>query len=155
MKSFDKSLKTCLSPDYSKEGMGCILQQKKCSCTKVTPTCCDDGWSLVLAGGKFCNKAEQNYSPVEGEATAFAKGLENTKYYNLGCRDLYVATDHSSLVDILGHQSLPDDDNPRLAKIKERTLWWRFNMIHTPGEKQLASDAISRRRNKVKLLVCL
>jgi hypothetical protein len=78
--SFDPKLTTCLSPDYSKQGMGWILQQKRCSCTKIIPTCCDDGWSLVLAGGKFCKPAEQNYSPVEGEATAVAKGLEEVLY---------------------------------------------------------------------------
>ena len=48
---------------------------------KAWPRCCQDGWRLVLAGGHFCNKAEQNYSPVEGEATAVAKGLEDTKFY--------------------------------------------------------------------------
>ena len=104
--SFDPSLTTCLSPDYSKQGMGWILQQKKCTCEKIDPTCCVDGWRLVLAGGKFCNKAEQEYPPVEGEATAVAKGLKDTKYFTLGCKDLYVATDHKSLVTILGDQSL-------------------------------------------------
>lgn len=144
--AFDPTLTTCLSPDYSKEGMGWILQQKTCKCPKINPTCCTDGWRLVLAGGSFCNKAEQNYSPVEGEATAVAKGLEDTKYYTLGCKDLWVATDHSSLVSIMGDQSLADIENPRLARIKERTLWWRFNVVHTPGKKQLAADAISHRK---------
>ena len=53
---------------------------------------------------------------------AVAKGLEDTRYYMLGCKDLYVATDHSSLLCILGNQSLADVQNPRLARIKERTL---------------------------------
>jgi hypothetical protein len=66
VKSFDPKLTTCLSPDYSKQGMGWILRQKKCKYTKIIPMCCDDGWSLVLAGGKFCKPAEHNYSPVEG-----------------------------------------------------------------------------------------
>ena len=87
------------------------------------PRCCQDGWRLVLASGHFCNKAEQNYSPVEGEATAVARGLEDTKFYTLGCKDLYVATDHSPLVKILGDKSLADEENPRLARIKTRTLW--------------------------------
>jgi hypothetical protein len=38
--------------------------------------------------------------------------------------------------------------NPRLARIKERTLWWNFKILHTPDKKQLAADAISR-RNKL------
>jgi hypothetical protein len=44
-------------------------------------TCCEDedGWKLVLTGGHFCNKADENYSLIEGEATAVAKGLQDTK----------------------------------------------------------------------------
>ena len=148
--AFDMDLVfTCLSLDYSKEGMVWILQQKTCKCPDITPTCCEEGWRLVLAGGHFCNKAERNYSPIEGEATAVAKGLQDTKYYTMGCRNLYVATDHSSLVTVLGDQSLADVENPRLARIKERTLWWQFRIIHTPGKMQLAADALSRRKSKL------
>ena len=106
--SFDVELVTRLSPDYSKEGMGWILQQKICSCPEIIPTCCEEGWRLVLAGGHFCNKAERNYSPIEGEATSVAKGLHDTKYYTMGCKRLYDATDHKSLVCVLGDQSLAD-----------------------------------------------
>ena len=56
--SFDPDLTTCLSPDYSKAGMGWILQQKTCTCAIMTLKCCKTGWRLVLAGGKFCNPAE-------------------------------------------------------------------------------------------------
>jgi hypothetical protein len=48
--SFDPELTTCLSPDYSKTGMGWILQQKTCKCEPVSPVCCKEGWKLVLAG---------------------------------------------------------------------------------------------------------
>ena len=61
--SFDKDLVTCLSPDYSKQGMGWILLQKTCACPEVVHTCCADGWRLVLAGGHFCNQAEQKTLP--------------------------------------------------------------------------------------------
>jgi hypothetical protein len=49
--SFDVELVTYLSPDYSEESMGWILQQKKCTCPKIVPTCCEDGRRLVLACG--------------------------------------------------------------------------------------------------------
>ena len=107
--SFDVDLITCLSPDYSKYGMGWILQQKTCSCQKIMPTCCADGWRLVLAGGHFCNQAEQKYSPIEGEGTAVARGLHDTKYYTMGCKHLYVATDHKSLVSVLGEPEAGKD----------------------------------------------
>jgi hypothetical protein len=41
--SFDVDLVTCLSPDYIKQGMDWILQQKTCSCPEIVPTCCEDG----------------------------------------------------------------------------------------------------------------
>ena len=82
----------------------------------------------------------------EGEATAIDRGLEDTKYYTMGCKQLYVATDHKPLVSVLGDQSLADVQNPRLARIKEKTLWWNFTIIHTPGKLQLAADALSRRK---------
>ena len=142
--SFDPELITCLSTDYSKEGMGWILQQKTCSCQKPSPTCCEVGWRLVLAGGTFCNPAERNYSPIEGEATAILKGLKDTKYYTLGCKKLFIATDHQPLTTTLGPQALADVENKRLAKIKEKTMWWRFEMLYNPGRTQNAADALSR-----------
>ena len=44
---------------------------------------------------------------------------------------------------------MADVENPRLARIKEKTLWWQFKIIHTPGKKQLAADALSRRKSKL------
>jgi hypothetical protein len=125
MHSFNSELETCLSTDYSKEGMGWILQQKTCKCKKISPTCCPDGWRLVLAGGAFCEPAERKYSPIEGEATAIFKGLQDTRYYTLGCKKLHIATDHQPLVTTLGKQLVADVPNKRLARIKEKTMCWR------------------------------
>ena len=36
-------------------------------------------------------------------------------------------------------------ENPRLLRIKEKTFWWNFNVVHVPGLRQLAADALSRR----------
>ena len=55
----------------------------------------------------------------------------------MGCQNLYVVTDHSVLVTVLGDLSLADVDNPRLARIKEKMLWWQFKILHTLGKKQL------------------
>ena len=60
-----------------------------------------------------------------------------------------MATDHDSLVTVLGDQSLTDAENPRLARIKERILWWQFKIIHTPGKLQLAADALLNRKWKL------
>ena len=44
---------------------------------------------------------------------------------------------------------MADVENPRLARIKEKTLWWQFKIIHTPGKLQLPADALSRRKHKL------
>ena len=137
--SFDPELITCFSPDYRSAGMLWILQQTICPCTVVTLICCKTSWRLVLAGGKFCNQAE-----TEEEATVCVEKLRHTKYYTLSCRELYVATDHKPLVSILGNRALDTIDNPRLLWIKEKTFWWTFMMIHVPGLKKQAADALSR-----------
>ena len=57
------------------------------------------------------------------------------------------------MVCVLGDQSLADVENPRLAKIKERMLWWQFTIVHTPGKLQLAAYALSRRKTKLSATI--
>ena len=149
VKMYDPELTTCLSPDYSDTGVGWILQQKICNCPVVSPLCCESGWRLVLAGGKFNSAAESRYSPTEGEAHAMVTGLEDSKYYTLGCPSLYVATDHKPLLGIFNDRALDTIKNPRLVRLKQRTLWWRFSLIYVPGCRQAAADMMSRRRRKL------
>ena len=52
--------------------------------------------------------------------------------------------DHKPLVSILGNRALDTIDNPCLLRIKEKTFWWTFKMIHVPGLRQQAADALSR-----------
>ena len=91
---FDPKRKTCLSPDWSKVGVGYWLRQKYCNCVSETPDCCQEGWKITLAGSRFLRTAEQNYAPVEGEALAVAWALEDSRFFTLGCDDLVIATDH-------------------------------------------------------------
>ena len=51
--------------------------------------------------GRFTIPAESCYSPDEGEVLAVATRLESSRYYTLGCRQLYVGTDHKPLLAIL------------------------------------------------------
>ena len=44
---------TILATDWSKDGMGYVLSQKKCNCEKMTPRCCDSGWATILVGSCF------------------------------------------------------------------------------------------------------
>ena len=116
VRMFDPKLVTCLSTDFCQTGLGWFLQQKICKCQEVSPICCNSGWRLVLAGGRFTIPAETRYSPTEGEALAVVVGLECSRYYTLGCKQLYVATDHKPLLAILNDRALDTITNPRLLR---------------------------------------
>ena len=141
---FDPSHPTCLRPDYSKKGIGFYLGQKHCSCEKITPYSCPNGWRITLAGSRFLNKAEERYAPVEGEGLAVAWALEQTRYFTQGCNNLLVATDHCPLVKLFGDRLLDEITNTRLFRLTQRTLNWQFRVMYVPGKSQIFADATSR-----------
>ena len=118
--------------------------QKWCECTKLHPKCCAEGWKLVLAGGRFTKPAESRYSPVEGELLAVVEGLNKSKHFILGCDKLLVAVDHKPLVGLLNDKSLAEIDNPRLLMLKEKTLWYNFDVVWVPGRVNSGPDCMSR-----------
>ena len=118
VRMFEKSRVTCLATDWSKTGIGYFLSQKHCQCSDITPTCCPDGWKLILAGSRFTKPEESRYHPVEGEALAVAYALHKTRYYIQGCKKLIIATDHRPLLKIFGDRHLEDISNPRLLNFK-------------------------------------
>ena len=146
---FDPSRLTCLSTDWSVDGIGFFMMQKYCECASRTPACCPDGWKLCLVGSRFTHPAESRYAPIEGEALAVVYALHQTRYYVLGCEDLIVATDHKPLLQILNDRSLTEIDNRRLLNLKEKTLGYRFTVVHVPGKRNLGPDAASRYPTRV------
>jgi len=80
---------------------------------------------------------------VEGEALALADGLHRARFFVLGCEELLIAVDHKPLLKIFGDRSLNDIENLRLRKLKEKTLQYRFKMVHLPGARNKAEDAVS------------
>ena len=144
VKSFDPKRTTCIATDWSKLGIGFCLLQKVCTCTEITPVCCPEGWVLVLCNSRYTSPAESRYSPVEGECLGVAWSLKKAKYFVLGCENLVVAVDHKPLLGVLGDKSLDDIDNTRLANLKEKTLRYKFSIVHVPGVKNKVADASSR-----------
>ena len=86
-----------------------------------------------LAGGRFTKPAESRYSPVEGEFLAVTDALYKSRHFVLGCDKLTVAVDHEPLLGFLNDKSMADIENPRLLMLKEKTLWFTFNVIHLAG----------------------
>ena len=148
VKIFDITRRTCLLTDWSKSGMGYFLAQKHCECNSQSFGCCSDGWKITLAGSRFLSQTETNYAPVEGEALAVAWALEQTKFFTMGCNNLLVIVDHKPLVKIFGDRRLGEIDNPRLFRLKRRTLMWRFDIEYRPGKLNSFADAVSRNPNR-------
>ena len=141
---FDVRRKTVLRCDWSKAGIGFYLTQKHCKCSSAYPDCCDDGWKITLCGSRFTKKAEERYAAIEGEALAVAWALEQTRYFTMGCDDLVVVVDHKPLTKVLGDRTLDEISNPRLFRIKQRTLPWIYEIYWMPGKQNSFSDALSR-----------
>ena len=144
VKAFDPKRITCLATDWSKSGVGFCLLQKTCECSEITPVCCPGGWVLVFCSSRYTSPAESRYAPIEGECLAVVWALKKAKYFVLGCDNLIIAVDHKPLLGILGDKSLDDIENPRLENLKEKTLRYRFSIVHVAGVKNKVADAASR-----------
>ena len=70
--------------------------------------------------------------------------LEKCRMFILGCPDVIVVTDHEPLKGLFGNWDLSKIHNPRLSRLKEKSLRYRFTMQHCPGKWHRAPDAISR-----------
>ena len=141
---FDKNRPTCLATDWSKDGLGFLLLQKHCQCSTIKPLCCRTGWKVVLIGSRFTSSAESRYAPIEGEALAVVDALHKARHFTLGCASLIIAVDHKPLLKIFGDRSLENITNPRIFNLKQKTLQYRFKILHVPGVRHAAADAVSR-----------
>ena len=141
---YDKTKITCLATDWSRTGIGYWLLQKHCTCSAIKPFCCRLGWKVTIVGSRFTHTAESRYSPIEGEALAVAYALDHARHFVLGCDNLIVAVDHKPLLHVFENRSL-DIPNNRLRNLKEKTLRYKFKVVHIPGTKHKATDAVSRK----------
>ena len=139
-----------LGTDWSKSGMGFTLLQKHCSCTVINPRCCQGGWRLVLAGGRFTKLAERNYKPIKGYALGVVYELQNTLQFTFGSPKLFLAVDHKPLVKVLSDRNLQDIDNPRLENLKEKTMPWRLKIMYVSVNEHEVPDALSKYQTKNK-----
>ncbi|GFO16564.1 enzymatic polyprotein [Plakobranchus ocellatus] len=98
-----------------------------------------------MFGSRFTSGAESRYAPIEGEALAIVDALDKARHFTLGCADLIIAVDHKPLLKIFGDRCLDDIPNPRLRNLKEKSLRYRFRVVHIPGLRHAAADAISRK----------
>lgn len=77
--------------------------------------------------------AESRCAPVEGESLRVAWALKKTSHFTLGNNKLLLVVDHKPLIKIFGDRLLANIDNCHILNFKEKTLRWRFKVIHIPG----------------------
>ena len=120
------------------------MLHKYCNGQDIMMGCCKEGWQVVLAGSRFLRQNEKNWCPGEGEGLAVVCALEKTKHFVLGCKKLYVATDHKPLLGTFGDRNLQQVKNPRYRRLKEKTKMFEFTMIHVPARKHVGLEPLSR-----------
>ena len=87
-------------------------------------------------GSRFCNTAEADYSPTDGEFTSLSDALEKTAYFTLGCKSLTVVTDHQPLIPII--------NGTDMEKVKTPRQRWDLRVVYIPGKFLGGTDALSR-----------
>ncbi len=148
VKTFEPNRPTCLATDWSKSGIGFNLTQKHCQCPgPPTPGCGDDHWKLVFAGSRFTTDTESRYAPIEGEALAVVYGLQRCRMFIMGSTNLVLAVDHKPLIKIFNDREFSSITNPRLLQLKEKTLMFRYNIIHAKGKSNIMKVADITSRN--------
>lgn len=140
---FDKSKPMCLATDWSKTGIVFWLFQKHCYCPSTEPFCCHSGWKVTFVGCRFTHSAESRYAPIEGEALAVADTLDKACFFILGCSNLIIAVDHKPLLRDFSYRSLDEIPNGGLRNLKEKTFRNKLRIMHTPGIRHKAIDALS------------
>ena len=142
---YSKDRPTAAITDWSKDGVGFVILQQYCMCSSLDrPFCCREGWRIALCGSRHLTPAEAGYAAVEGEALAVVWCLKKARLLLLGCPNLTIVTDHRPLVKLLGDRALGEVVNPRLFRLKEKTLQYKFAIKYLPGKKNCAADFLSR-----------
>ena len=54
----------------------------------------------------------------------------------MGNPNLIIAVDHQPLTKIFNDRPLETITNPRVLRLKEKTLVYQFNIIHMPGKSK-------------------
>jgi len=81
---------------------------------------------------------------VELELLGVTWAMKKCRLYLSGQPDFEVLVDHRPLVSILDQQTLDEVENPRIQRLKERTLGYIFHTVWRKGKEHQIADALSR-----------
>ena len=86
---------------------------------------------------------------------AVADSLHKSRHFVLGCKNLIVAVDNLPLLGLLNARSLADIPNRRILALKEKILWFQFEVVHMPGGMHCGPDYMSRNGQEDRTTVTL
>ena len=135
VKPYMMGLRTVLYTDASKlHGLGFALVQYDKESEKPR---------LVTCGSCALTPTQSRYAVCELEALGIQYALEKCNHYLRGAPKFTIVTDHRPLVGIWTME-LAAITNPRLLRLRLKTVPYDFELIWQPGKKQLVADALSR-----------
>jgi hypothetical protein len=135
VKPFDPELPTTLYTDASRLGLGYALLQHDHATGAPR---------LIHCGSCSLTGAQANYAVIELEALAVQWALDKCRFFLLGCEKFAIKTDHKPLVGVFA-KAIPNIDNPRLLRVREKTSAYSFSMSWVEGKDNVIADALSRR----------
>ena len=98
-------------------------------------------FKLVSCGSK--TPTQQKYATIELECLAVYFAINKCSFYLKGGTNFTVATGHKSLEGIFA-KDLYDILNPRLQRLCEKLVEYKFTVIWIPGKSHHIADALSR-----------
>ena len=137
VKPFDPEMETILLTDASRlKGLGFALMQRPRSHEGL------DSHHLVQCGSCSLTDTQRRYAIVELEALAISWAVRKCHFWLAG-RDFMVYTDHKPLEGVF-RKDAQDVCNPRLGRIREKLMPYKFKVQWVPGKHHYIADALSR-----------
>ena len=114
----------------------------------------------------IARRESRTVAPGDGgspwRAPASCRGQSNVTPQSRGRRSLWPGSQGNTLFharmqqsrQIFGDRTLDEISNSRLFRLKQRTLPWRFQIVHRPGKANSAADAASRYPSYSTRLTC-
>ncbi|XP_053305893.1 uncharacterized protein K02A2.6-like [Spea bombifrons] len=127
---FDASLKTKISTDASKDGLGAVLLQND-----------GTGWRPIAYAARAFTETEYKYAQIEKETLGIAFGCEAFHNFVYGT-SFTIETDHKPLITI-SHKELWKAP-PRIQRLLLKLQKYDYTLEFSPGRHLLIADTLSR-----------
>ena len=103
----------------------------------------DGRFRIVACGSKSLTPTQQRYATIELKCLGVHFAVDKCSIYLKGTPSFNVVTDHKPLEGIF-KKDLFDIGNPRLQRIREKLLEYKFTVTWVPGNSHLIADTLSR-----------